>query len=90
MLFLLVYLFLTNLDSKVNLNKQMGDLEKHLKKETRIWWDFTILQVYIEKSMIPRGLRIKKIPTIVYSESLLDKWKVKSGADGKKSTPMLI
>lgn len=43
-------------------------------KEIRIWWDLTGLQQYINESMIPRGLRIKKIPSTLYSESFLTEW----------------
>lgn len=52
----------------------MWDLEKLLMKETKIWWDFTTLKKYVEFKMVPRGLRLKKIPTTIYNDSFLEKW----------------
>lgn len=33
-----------------------------------VWWDLTGLKQYVGKDMIPRGLRIKKFPSTLYSE----------------------
>lgn len=43
-------------------------------QETKIWWDSITLQKYVDKNMIPRGLRIKKIPTKFYSELFKEEW----------------
>lgn len=40
----------------------------------RAWWDKVTLQKYIQKDMIPRGLRLKKIPTTVFSENFKTDW----------------
>lgn len=58
----------------LDLKIQMADLETLLTKEMRIWWDLSTLKNYAEKKMIPRGLRIKKFPSIVYTEDFKQKW----------------
>lgn len=59
---------------KVDINGLMSSLERMLVKELRTWWDCTTLQKYVDKEMIPRGLRIKKKPTSTYSETFLAQW----------------
>ncbi|XP_073511436.1 formyl peptide receptor 2-like [Phyllobates terribilis] len=49
-------------------------LEKLMLNETKVWWDQTTLSNYMHKNMIPRGLRIKKIPTTIYSEEFVVNW----------------
>lgn len=39
---------------------QMRELGSLLSKEMTIWWDEKTLKSYLEKSMIPRVLRLKK------------------------------
>lgn len=48
---------------------------KSLKlKETRLWWDQATLKSYIEKQMVPRGLRINKRTATVYSQTFTAEW----------------
>lgn len=42
-------------------------LEKLLTQVTRIWWDHNTLIKYVDKRMIPRGLRMHKRLTTLYS-----------------------
>lgn len=49
-------------------------MEKLLSQETRVWWDYNTLKGYVAKNMIPRGLRIKKLPTLIYSDAFLIDW----------------
>lgn len=64
----------SNTQDTLDLKIQMGSLEKLLTKEMRTWWDLTSLKKYIDKEMIPRGLRIKKKPTTVYSDLFQTRW----------------
>lgn len=54
--------------------EKLRALEKLLLQENKLWWDFTTLHKYVEKEMMPRGLRIKKLPTTVFSEEFLTEW----------------
>lgn len=53
---------------------RMRILEKLKLQETRIWWDLTTLQKYVDHNMIPRGLKLKKLPTNIYSEQFKEDW----------------
>lgn len=44
-------------------------------KENEIWWDSTTLKSYIDKAMIPCGLRIKIIATTLYSDAFKEESK---------------
>lgn len=68
------YLIYLNKHVNKDIKKKNCPLEKLLGKEMKIWWDFKTLQKYVEKQMVPRGLRIKKFPTVKYSEPFLEKW----------------
>lgn len=46
--------------------RNMRSLEKKKLQEMRAWWNKITLQKYIQKEMIHRGLRLKKIPTTVF------------------------
>lgn len=56
------------------LKSTMLKLEALSIKETRLWWDCTTLQSYVDKAMVPRGLRIKKFPTFVYPDTFKKEW----------------
>lgn len=58
----------------LDLKIQMTDLEELLSKEMRTWWDLSTLQSYVDKKMIPRGLRLKKFPSTVYNEDFKQQW----------------
>lgn len=60
-----------NLANHIDYNKK---LERLMLNESRIWWDQNTLQTYLERRIVPRGLRLKKVPTFVYSEDFLSKW----------------
>lgn len=49
-------------------------LERLMLNESRIWWDQNTLQTYLDRKIVPRGLRLKKVPTFVYSEEFLIRW----------------
>ncbi|KAG8593608.1 hypothetical protein GDO81_000903 [Engystomops pustulosus] len=51
-----------------------GRWERLLSKEVKIWWDAETLTSYLNRKMIPRGLRIKKMPTTIYSDLFLETW----------------
>ncbi|OCT88863.1 hypothetical protein XELAEV_18017493mg [Xenopus laevis] len=40
------------------------DFEHKLTKELHIWWEIASLEKYVTSQMIPRGLRIKKLPSV--------------------------
>lgn len=43
-------------------------------REIPLWWDPATLKNYVEKSMIPRGLKIKKLHTAKYPYSFMEEW----------------
>ncbi|XP_056387361.1 uncharacterized protein LOC130282757 [Hyla sarda] len=49
-------------------------VENLMIKETKVWWDHKTLTTYLNKNMVPRGLRLKKRPVKVYSQTFLAKW----------------
>lgn len=49
-------------------------LEKLMIQENRVWWDSITLQKYVDRNMIPRGLRMKKVPTTIYSDTFKEEW----------------
>ncbi|XP_056391757.1 uncharacterized protein LOC130284884 [Hyla sarda] len=55
----------------LTLTRQMEDL---MIKEMRTWWDHQTLTTYLEKSLVPRGLRLKKRPVKNYSQKCINKW----------------
>lgn len=50
--------------NETTVNTELKDLmwkwEKVKSKKLRVWWDSAMLKSYVEKSVIPRGLRINK------------------------------
>ncbi|XP_056374544.1 uncharacterized protein LOC130272703 [Hyla sarda] len=40
----------------------------------KLWWDYKALSTYLDKNMVPRGLRLKKRPTRVFSSAFQNKW----------------
>lgn len=52
----------------------LQNLEKLKLQESRVWWDHTTINKYLSKDMIPRGLRLKKIPTTIYSDAFVIEW----------------
>lgn len=61
-------------DNLDNVEEAIKKLEGLIQKELRTWWDRSTLSSYVEKKLIPRGLRIKKIATTVYSEAFQNEW----------------
>ncbi|XP_056409872.1 uncharacterized protein LOC130335126 [Hyla sarda] len=49
-------------------------LENLMIKETKTWWDNKTLTTYLEKNIVPRGLRLKKRPIKTYSQGFITKW----------------
>lgn len=60
--------------ASVDLTIQMSSLEKMLVREMKTWWDLSTLRKYIDKEMIPRGLRLRKFPTTIYNEEFIKNW----------------
>lgn len=58
----------TDTPTNPDLEQLMNRHEKLRSKQLRVLWDATTLKSYVTKSMIPRGLRIKKVPTAKYTE----------------------
>lgn len=58
----------------VDLKISMTELEELLGKEMRTWWDLSTLKSYIESKMVPRGLRIKKFPSMPYNDEFKQRW----------------
>lgn len=64
----------SNVADTAALRKSLQSLEKLKSSEMRIWWDSNTLKTYMDRKMTPRDLRLKKIPTTVYSPEFLDSW----------------
>lgn len=64
----------TSNNANGNYRQDMNALEKLFLKEAKTWWDLSSLRSYIEKNMIPRGLRIKKMPTTLFDDAFMTKW----------------
>lgn len=61
-------------DEWSNSRQLANELEKYMSSQLSTCWTATTLEQYVEKSMIPRGLRIKKNPTFQADESFNKKW----------------
>lgn len=57
-----------------NADQLVKQLDRLTQKELRTWWDYTTLNSYLDKKLIPRGLRIKKIATTIYPEPFQNEW----------------
>lgn len=55
-------------NSDVNIQECFSNLERLLTSELKTWWDHKSLKMYFEKKMIPRGLRLRKTPTMIYAD----------------------
>lgn len=64
----------TEVTHNVELKQLMWKWEKLKNKQTRIWWDAATLKTYVEKSIIPRGLRMNKMPTSVQTDTFMVEW----------------
>lgn len=80
----------TDTNDIVQLKITMSKLENLLHKETKTWWDSSTLQQYLEKDMVPRGLRIKKHPTTLYGDDFADKWNCVLSDCSKKLMELII
>lgn len=56
------------------LKQLMWKLEKLKNTKKRGWWDAATLKTYVEKAIIPRGLRINKAPTAPHPEMFMTTW----------------
>ncbi|XP_053562068.1 uncharacterized protein LOC128653046 [Bombina bombina] len=53
----------------------ISKLEKLYVKETKRWWETTFLSRYLNENLVPRGLRVYKIPAFGMNDKIfLDKW----------------
>lgn len=52
----------------------MRELEKNMSQQLRTCWNTTTLEQYLEKGMVPRGLRIKKNPLFQSTEEFQTQW----------------
>lgn len=71
-------------------SEKIKDLEKLKLLESRVWWDHTTLQNYLDKGIIPRGLRIKKVPTTVFSEDFTKEWNEILSACSSKLMELIV
>lgn len=63
-----------DVNTSTDLSTSMHMLEKLKNTEMRTWWDSNTLRMYIDRDMIPRGLRLKKLPTTIYSTDFSKEW----------------
>ncbi|XP_056393166.1 uncharacterized protein LOC130285592 isoform X1 [Hyla sarda] len=64
----------TDASSVFDLKRLLWDLENLKSFQLKTWWDATTLSQYLEKNMIPRGLRIRKKCTTSYDEDFTNRW----------------
>lgn len=59
-------------------NELFGDyfhkMDKLLSQEMRVCWAHNTLKEYVSIQMIPGGLRLKRVPTFIYSDSFMKDW----------------
>ncbi|XP_073423441.1 uncharacterized protein [Dendrobates tinctorius] len=78
----------SNGHSKVDFDNSIKQL---LSKRTRLWWNMRFLENYITKQLIPRGLRIKIIPSYpVDDENFIKTWEELCNDTSRKFMEMLI
>lgn len=58
----------------LDLKKVLKQYEDAHNRELRIWWNVTALKKYHQERIIPRGLRLRKAPTTVYSQEFSIRW----------------
>lgn len=80
----------TDTQDTVQLKVTMSKVENLLVKETKTWWDLSTLQQYLDKDMVPRGLRIKKHPTTLYGDEFVEKWNSILTSCSKKLMELII
>ncbi|XP_073416536.1 uncharacterized protein [Dendrobates tinctorius] len=68
-----------------------NSIKQILSNRTRLWWNKTFLENYIIKQIIPRGLRIKVIPSYpVDDETFIKNWEELCNNTSKRFMEMLI
>ncbi|XP_073510673.1 uncharacterized protein [Phyllobates terribilis] len=62
-------------DSDLKLRESVIKFKALIKRRTRIWWNRAFLTKYIEKALIPWGLRIHTFPSYkIEDEAFKDRW----------------
>ncbi|KAM4012040.1 uncharacterized protein ACNLHF_005390 isoform 1-T3 [Anomaloglossus baeobatrachus] len=62
-------------DSAQGLDAAFSDIQRLSIKRTRLWWNRVLLEQYVARKLIPRGLRIRVTPTfLVDDETFIEKW----------------
>ncbi|XP_078518141.1 uncharacterized protein LOC144782674 [Lissotriton helveticus] len=73
------------------LNEQLRKYERLKKQESSKWWEATSLQDYVDKEMVPRGLRIYITPSHEsLNPKMLDDWSLNSARSSKNMLDILI
>lgn len=62
------------LQQNLDLKKVLRRYEELHQKESRLWWEASTLKKYCTERIVPRGLRLRKLPTTVFSPEFLKKW----------------
>ncbi|XP_063289902.1 interferon-induced protein with tetratricopeptide repeats 5-like [Pelobates fuscus] len=77
--------------TEYSLNRKFVQLEHLLEKETRKWWEITSLEQYLASNIIPRGLRVLKVPAFgLEDHQLMKDWHQASDECSKKYMVSLI
>ncbi|XP_073430620.1 uncharacterized protein [Dendrobates tinctorius] len=76
-------------------SRETEDLTARLKnlcnKKTRIWWNKSFLERYVDKGLIPRGLRVQVFPSFSISDEIFrQKWEEVSSVCSKGYMELLI
>ncbi|CAJ0950878.1 unnamed protein product [Ranitomeya imitator] len=51
-----------------------ANIKNLLKKRTKVWWNKVSLETYLQKDIIPRGLRVQIYPTAECDSLFTNKW----------------
>ncbi|KAM4034361.1 rho GTPase-activating protein 19 [Anomaloglossus baeobatrachus] len=63
-----------NVETEENV-KMVGRLKQLLNQKTRLWWNMTFMERYIQKGLIPRGLRVQLFPSFdIKEDSFKKEW----------------
>ncbi|XP_073524312.1 uncharacterized protein [Phyllobates terribilis] len=57
------------------LSISINELKDLIRKRTRLWWNIAFLRKYIEKGLIPRGLRVQIFPSFnIDDDTIKNRW----------------
>lgn len=63
-----------DLSARGKVSETQNSLKLLMHKHIKIWWNKAFLEKYLQRSLIPRGLRIQVFPLFPIDENFTSKW----------------